>query len=182
VDSFVDTFLVQEFSKNVDAYRLSSYFYKDREDKIVSGPAWDLDRTYGNTDNSQASLCSGWIFNSSISADMNDNSHSVPFWWPTLVKDKIFNAMVVDRYRSLRKPGKALSDDVIYGAIDGFSSELSSYDAHTREYLKWGYLWPPLDKQIDTDYHTYEVNKLKLWIKLRLEYMDNNIQNLNNNY
>lgn len=42
VGSFIDTFILQEFGKNIDAYRLSSYFYKDRKKKVVSGPIWGM--------------------------------------------------------------------------------------------------------------------------------------------
>lgn len=35
IDSFVDMFLIFELSKNVDAYRLSTFFYKDRNKKTM---------------------------------------------------------------------------------------------------------------------------------------------------
>lgn len=48
VDTFVDTLLINELSKNYDAYRLSSYFYKKREGKLESGPLWDQELDFGN--------------------------------------------------------------------------------------------------------------------------------------
>ena len=33
IPSFVDYFIVNELSRNVDGYRLSSYFYKDKNSK-----------------------------------------------------------------------------------------------------------------------------------------------------
>ena len=35
---------------NVDALRLSAYFYKPRVGKLTMGPVWDFDRTQGSTD------------------------------------------------------------------------------------------------------------------------------------
>jgi hypothetical protein len=43
VQSFIDTHLWVEVYKNIDGYRLSSYFYKDRGRKIVASPVWKSD-------------------------------------------------------------------------------------------------------------------------------------------
>ena len=32
VNSFIDLYIINEFSKNIDGYRLSTYMYKDRDD------------------------------------------------------------------------------------------------------------------------------------------------------
>ena len=47
--SFIDFMLVNEINRNVDAYRISTYFHKDRKDedgKIHAGPAWDFDLAF----------------------------------------------------------------------------------------------------------------------------------------
>ena len=57
VNSFMDYFYVNEVSRNVDGYRLSSFFYKDRNSKnskIIAGPVWDYDLAFRNAD-----YCSG---------------------------------------------------------------------------------------------------------------------------
>eukprot|EP01027_Heterolobosea_sp_BB2_P014808 GEZU01021242.1.p1 GENE.GEZU01021242.1~~GEZU01021242.1.p1 ORF type:complete len:364 (+),score=55.47 GEZU01021242.1:301-1392(+) len=43
VSTFIDTFLLQELSKNVDGFRLSTFYYKDRDGLLSSGPEWDFD-------------------------------------------------------------------------------------------------------------------------------------------
>ena len=49
VESFVNYYLVSEFSANPDAYSTSFFFYKDgKDDKIHAGPAWDFDFAFGN--------------------------------------------------------------------------------------------------------------------------------------
>ena len=49
VESWVDYYLLSEFSVNPDAYWTSFYFYKDgAKDKIHAGPGWDFDLAFGN--------------------------------------------------------------------------------------------------------------------------------------
>src|SRR5690606_36324457 len=46
VRSFVDNFIINELSWNVDGYRSSTFFYKDRESasdsRLHAGPIWDF--------------------------------------------------------------------------------------------------------------------------------------------
>lgn len=42
-ESFVDYFLIQLFTSNLDAFRNSTYFYKERGGKLYWGPVWDFD-------------------------------------------------------------------------------------------------------------------------------------------
>ena len=37
-------------TKNIDGFRLSTYFYKDRNGKITMGPVWDYNLSLGNAD------------------------------------------------------------------------------------------------------------------------------------
>ena len=50
VQSFIDTHIWVEVYKNIDGYRLSNYFYKDRGRKIVASPVWDYNLSLGNAD------------------------------------------------------------------------------------------------------------------------------------
>ena len=53
IDSFVDYMLVQELSKNVDGYRLSTYFHKQADSDgglFVMGPIWDVNLGFDNAD------------------------------------------------------------------------------------------------------------------------------------
>ena len=46
VNSFVDYFLIGELSRNVDVYKKSRFYFKDKDSKgglIHSGPPWDYD-------------------------------------------------------------------------------------------------------------------------------------------
>ncbi|HJM94959.1 MAG TPA: CotH kinase family protein, partial [Candidatus Marinimicrobia bacterium] len=51
--SFIDVSLMSEISKNVDAYRLSAFMYKDKDsddDRLIMGPIWDYNLAFGNAD------------------------------------------------------------------------------------------------------------------------------------
>jgi len=47
VDSWVDNHILCVFTFSVDAFRWSSFFFKDRDKKIEMGPPWDFDRSLG---------------------------------------------------------------------------------------------------------------------------------------
>ncbi len=48
LDSIVDTYIVEETVKNLDAGWDSFYFYKDKGGKLAMGPLWDFDLSLGN--------------------------------------------------------------------------------------------------------------------------------------
>ena len=69
VNSFIDYFIISEISRNVDGYKKSRFFYKDKDSKnpkVHSGPVWDYDWAwknlndcflYRNTDGSGWAYC-----------------------------------------------------------------------------------------------------------------------------
>jgi len=46
LNSFIDFFIINEITSNVDGYRLSTYLHKDRNEKLKMGPIWDLNIGY----------------------------------------------------------------------------------------------------------------------------------------
>ena len=48
VDSFVDTYLVQELFCNLDCHSFSFFLYKEKGGKMYAGPVWDFDISSGN--------------------------------------------------------------------------------------------------------------------------------------
>lgn len=48
VESFAKYYLLQEILYNIDGGMGSMYMYKDREDKLIAGPLWDMDATLDN--------------------------------------------------------------------------------------------------------------------------------------
>ena len=63
-DSFVDFLIMQEITKNIDGYRLSSYLYKDKDSndgRLVAGPIWDFNLGFGNANYDEGWDTQGWM-------------------------------------------------------------------------------------------------------------------------
>jgi hypothetical protein len=103
LNSFVDLFLINELSRNVDGYRLSSYLYKDKDSnggKLHAGPAWDYDIAWGNANYCNGSALAGWAYQFGNICPSDGNQ--VPFWWSRLEEDSTFVNAVRCRWNHLR--------------------------------------------------------------------------------
>ncbi len=63
--SAIDYFLLSEFARNVDGYRQSTFFYKDKDSnggKLKFGPVWDFDLGYGSANYCGATDPEGWDY------------------------------------------------------------------------------------------------------------------------
>ncbi len=172
INSFIDFFLANELTKNVDGYRISSFLYKERNSeggKLVAGPLWDFNIALGNANYCQGNSTSGWAsnFNSICGGGL-----LVPFWWNRLISDSTFANLTHCRWLELRQG--PLSDSVIMNAIDSFEMVLSG--PSQRHYIKWpilgSYVWP--NNFIGQTYEE-EINYLKTWITNRLSWLDANM-------
>jgi len=175
--SFIDYFLLNEVSRNVDGYRLSSYFYKDRNSvnrKIMAGPAWDYDLAFKNADYCNGSDTAGWAwqFNTVCSGDF----WQVPFWWDRFKTDTTFQHDLLCRWKQLRQT--TLSQQSLYSLIDSVAALTS--EARQRHFTKWPvlgkYIWPN-PAPIATTYEE-EISQLKSWLTSRLRWMDKNLSNV----
>jgi hypothetical protein len=128
VPSFVDNLIVNELSRNVDAYVRSSYYHKDREGKLKGGPLWDYN----------FSLAVGGMGTIAPAPTMNgfqyQGTRNVNNWYPKLTTDPAFMNMVKARYQSLR--GNLLSDASIQQRIDTLIAPLTP-TVVARDYAKW---------------------------------------------
>ncbi|NJO69574.1 MAG: T9SS type A sorting domain-containing protein, partial [Bacteroidetes bacterium] len=167
-----DYFLINELSKNVDGYRISSFFHKDREDrgnKIVAGPLWDYNLGFGNADYYDGASVTGWFYNSSY---LSGDYWQVPFWWERFLQDPFYRQVMAERYNSFRQ--NILKTETIHTYIDSFVNVLQQ--AQVRNYQKWPilgtYTWP--NPFIGATYQQ-EIDYMKTWISDRLNWMDVNI-------
>ncbi|KAA3613775.1 MAG: T9SS C-terminal target domain-containing protein [Calditrichaeota bacterium] len=133
VQSFIDNFLIVEFTKNIDGLRLSTYFHKDRNDKIVAGPVWDYNLSLGNADYSEGWTPIGW-YHTHIEWDKN--------WWNELIKIPAFYDLIGERWRELRQ--NQFNSTRILGMIEEWKTVLQ--EAQVRNFTKYPvlgtYLWP----------------------------------------
>ncbi len=168
LNSFVDNFIINELSKNVDGYRLSSYFHKKKDSnggKIYAGPIWDYNIAYGNGDYCEALFTNDWMYE--IHCDQGN-----PFWWAFLMMEEDFTNPLKCRWDSLRQG--PLHEDSLYSFIDQNAQLLA--EAQARNFDKWPilgeYVWPN-----GMVYNTYgqEIQALKSFITNRLNWMDANM-------
>lgn len=171
VPSFIDFFLVNELSKNVDGYRISSFFYKERfseGNKLVAGPLWDFNIAWGNADYCQGGETYGWEINFNEVCGGGNN----PFWWNRLLEDSLYANEVNCRWNELRTT--ILDTTYLYHYIDSLAQILEV--PASRHYHKWPilgtYVWP--NNFIGNTYQE-EIDFLKSWIGERMAWMDANM-------
>jgi len=174
--SFIQLFLLNELSKNVDGYRISTYFYKDKDSKggkIKAGPPWDYDITYGN-----ANYCSGdnpFGFAYRFNYTCPDDFWQVPFWWERMLSDSAYVKELGQEYSFQRKYG-ALQNDRLAKHIDTLTNILK--EPIIRNFQKWPilgtFVWPQPTPYAGT--WEQEVNELRNFLTQRLQWLDNNIQ------
>ena len=169
VQSFVDFFIINEISRNIDGLRLSSYLYKDRDDRdprFHAGPAWDYDIAFGNCYYGGADLSTGWQYL------YEEDDHPIPFWWERLMTDNYFTGNLRCRWNQLREG--VLHTDSLNDYIDGLVELIG--DAATRNFASFpilgSYVWP--NPYIGNTYQE-EVIYLKNWISQRASWLDGNM-------
>jgi hypothetical protein len=173
VESFIDYFLVSEISRNNDGYKKSQYFHKDKNGKIVAGPVWDFDWAWKNINQCfifKATDGSGWSYKVN---DCNPDVKS-PDWMVRLFTDEKFKNEVNCRYFEAR--ANQMSDKAVFAMIDSLYNVVKN--AQVKHFQKWQILGknvgaPEVDAQPAT--YTGEVEKLKNWITLRLNWLDKNM-------
>jgi len=164
--SFAETHLLNELSRNVDGYRLSSYFHKKKDSnggKIHSGPAWDFNLAFRNADYCDGADTEGIIYYGLCHG-------GYPFWWDVLLQNEQFQSVVQCRWQDLR--ATTWRTDSILAFIDQKVGILSP--SIEQNFSRWDifgkYVWPnpaPLANS-----HDEEITKLKEWLTARLEWMD----------
>lgn len=157
--SWVDHNLFNCFAKNVDALRLSSYYFKDRGRPIHGGPLWDFDRSANSTDDRDNDF-NTWV-------GTGDGTNYFTFaWWQPLFQDIEFRQLYVDRWQGFRTG--VLSTTGIYSILDTYLTEFRTADADhpgKRDYARW--YGSATAKNLPA-----EVTALKTWLANRAAWID----------
>jgi hypothetical protein len=167
--AWIDHHILNWYPKNVDAFRLSGYFFKDRDGPMVMGPVWDYDRTMGCSDDDRARNPEGWD---------NDNvgdggtryfeAGGLGSWYSLLfrnrppIDDTPWNVAYRNRWRELRKG--PLKTDHILGQIDEWADEL--HEPAERNFAKWTGMRPRFGS------FQGEIDHLKDWLAQRADWID----------
>ena len=172
VSSFVNYFILNEVTRNVDGYRLSTYLYKDKESlggKIKMGPAWDFNIALGNADYLEGWKTDGFVYKAMENDGGKNDYWQVPFWWNKLIQDASFRKALATRWKTVRSG--FLNTNTLFATID--SAQVALKDPLIRNFQKY----PLMGKKIWPNYYvgatlSDEVNWLKNWIQARLVWLD----------
>lgn len=174
VNSFVDYFLLNELSRNVDGYRLSTYLYKDKASnggKLTIGPCWDYDIAWGNANYCLGDDVTGWAID--FAEPCSGDYWQIPFWWDRLLQDTNFQNRVMCRWTELSQ--SIFSVNYLHNYCDSMQTLLT--EGAGRNFVTWPilgtYVWPN-PAPIPTTY-AGEIQELKTWITLRHAWMDANM-------
>ena len=160
--SFVDYFLINEFTCNYDAGELSTYIYKD-----VSGKykicVWDFNNACDNY----------------MEAQIKPNNYDTQnrLLYHMLCRDEAFTEAIIDRYKELRMG--VLSEEYLMNYIDETLAYLGP--AIDRNFEKWGYSFLPEKNLLVGEgraigSHEEAVAQLKGFLIERGNWMDQNIE------
>jgi len=160
-DSFIDQHLLIEVTKNIDGFRFSTFFYKERGDKIKMGPAWDWNLSFGNANGKQGELPEYWYW-----PQLDDQQYT---WYRRLFEDPDFAQKYVDRWGELRT--NVLASANLLKRVDELAGLLG--ESQRRNFRRWRIMgqmvWP--NAYVGYTYQD-EIDWMKQWIQARLEWID----------
>ena len=168
LESFIDVSLMSEISKNVDAYRLSAFMYKDKDSedgRLTMGPIWDYNLAFGNADYYEGWDPAGW----QMDVELGGDGFKIPFWWYRIWNDETFRNAFNQRWQELRQT--VFSEEYIMNMIDSTIAIID--EAQIRNFQRWPildqYIWP--NAYVGGSYEN-EIDYLTDWITARLDWMD----------
>lgn len=177
--SFMDYFFVNELARNVDGYKKSCYYYKEKDDsagnigKLKAGPVWDFDWAWKDIwDCSifQATDGSGWSHHIN---DCSPDNYSTG-WIIRMLQDSSFADELNCRWQELR--GSILDTTYLFGYMDSIATYLN--ESQQRHYAYWGHMGAATGTpEVNPPAQTYaqEIVNLKAWITRRLLWLDANM-------
>ena len=179
--SFIDFQLSTEFSANTDAYFVSGYMYKDKDniDGRFHMCLWDGDHSFGMGRNPGYSHYSHWIFQFYEDKDMLHRFN----WWYLLMKNPHYNEILKNRWREFRTG--VYSDENVNNVVDSLYTLLTECGAMERNNRAWS-VWTDKGNRVAHPHLKYlsdsfedEVSYIKNWIGLRLKWMDEQLLDIN---
>lgn len=143
MDSFIDHYLVQEVTRNEDAFFASTFFTKERgEQGFRFGPVWDFDRSLGSHGPVVLPV-TGW------------QARARGPWMPRAFEDPTFEAQVRQRWDELAPEFAAVADRVV-------AKGAGLRQAIDNDAARWGYRLDPTD----------DPSWLRTWILQRIAWID----------
>ncbi len=124
VPSFVDYLIINELTRNVDAYVRSAYYHKDRDGKLKAGPLWDYNFALAVGGQNTIDPAGGFQYM---------GTRNINNWYPKLVTDEAFMTAVKTRWKELRQG--LFADAALNERVTKLSEPLKN--AVERDFAKW---------------------------------------------
>ena len=161
-DTWVDHLILNVFTKNVDALRLSAFFHKPEDSRILAGPIWDFDRSMDSYD-SRDSAFNTW------NGTGDATQYFALDWWGVLSQDPDFRQAFYDRWAALRAgPFSAAGiSDIIQPLGDEVNNSANGLgSAAQRDAARWPQNSPR------TGGYPAEISHMVQWMQNRAIWMD----------
>lgn len=159
--SFIDHHIIVELTKNIDGFRFSTFFQKDRGGKIKMEPIWDWNLSYGNANGKQGQFAEHWYW-----PQLDDRQYS---YYRRLFEDPDFAQRYVDRLAELRATVFSVSN--VFARIDTLIADIGG--ARARNFERWPILsrriWP--NTFVGRSYDD-EIGYMKGFIEQRFAWVD----------
>lgn len=164
IDSVVDTYIVEELFKNLDAGWDSFYMYIDNGiegDVLHFGPIWDFDLSGGNVNEG-----TGCDLYTGLRAGTNECNP----WYGTLLEQIWFRKLVAARWNQLKGETDKIPADILAEGQAGFN-------AYSRNFEKWQIFGQQINREpaairalrTYTEHYQYYAN----WMQNRIDWLDN---------
>lgn len=163
IDAYVDTYLVEEITKNLDLGWDSYYLHKDKGGKLVLGPMWDFDLAYGNSNE-------GCEYYTDIYAGIDSRNGLGNPWYVEASKNEWFRELVVKRW-----------DEVFESVVSKLPDKILAegkrgYNAYKRNFIKWPIFGTRQNRETEfiTRLKNYKEHYeyFAEWVKNRIEWLD----------
>jgi hypothetical protein len=167
--SLIDNVIINELSKNCDAYLNSTYFHKDKDSddgRLKFGPLWDYDLAYCGANFQNGDKTSGWQFAEATSGNLHIKE---------LFRDTTLTHEFARKWIALRK--SFLADDAFFALIDSLTNNIEQSRVENYE------VWPIINKQyvwpvVYTYTYDQDVNHIKDWVSKRMKWIDENVEKI----
>ncbi len=181
VGSFIDHHWLNVIPLNVDAMRISGYFYKERDSeegvgKVGAGPIWDYDRSAGSTDGRTTTPELWRGRGGDNGTHFFRSALGEPRWWEDLFDEREFVQQWIDRWHELREdamvttdyddtPMPAFSIENISRIIEHQGAVIG--ESGDRNFDRWGP--QPAGR------HEGQVDRLREWMETRMEWIESQL-------
>ena len=158
IDSFVNHYLIDEISKQLDAATTSFYLYKPKDsDKIYAGPIWDYDKSLGSEHLLDSSPGGLYAAQDKTYADV----------WYALYSQKDFRKQVNSVYEGqMRTTALHVCQQWLPEMTDRI------YKSAVMDALRWNTYGSIADVERITDLYYDEISLIQEFTQKRLEFLD----------